>query len=304
VQLVGAAVLGDDGSAPNLETFGLPAVPGTDTLPEQVRRHRADTVVVLPSTAVGSAEIRRLGWALEGTDATLAVRTELESAGAHRVAVSHVAGCTLVEVAPSRAPWHVRALKALVDRLGAALLLVLLSPLLLTMVALVRLESRGPALFTQTRVGRDGRLFTVYKMRTMCLEAEEIKSDLDDLDEGNGVLFKVRRDPRVTRVGGPLRRTSLDELPQLINVLKGDMSLVGPRPALPVEVEKYDETARRRLAVRPGITGLWQVNGRSDLDWETAVSLDVRYTDNVTVTGDLGICLRTVGAVASGKGAY
>ena len=123
-------------------------------------------------------------------------------------------------------------------------------------------------------------------------------------DEGNGLLFKIRQDPRVTRVGRVLRRTSLDELPQLLNVLRGEMSLVGPRPALPEEVARYDDAARRRLAVRPGMTGLWQVSGRSDLDVDTAMSLDLRYTDNVTVTEDLRICLRTVGAVTSGRGAY
>ena len=124
------------------------------------------------------------------------------------------------------------------------------------------------------------------------------------MDEGNGVLFKVRRDPRITRVGGMLRKTSLDELPQLLNVVRGEMSLVGPRPALPQEVEQYDEMARRRLAVQPGMTGLWQVSGRSDLDWDTTVDLDVTYTDNVTIAEDLRICLRTVKAVTSGRGAY
>jgi lipopolysaccharide/colanic/teichoic acid biosynthesis glycosyltransferase len=172
------------------------------------------------------------------------------------------------------------------------------------MVVAVRLESRGRGLFTQTRVGQNGRLFKVYKMRTMCADAEERKQELSEVDEGNGVLFKMRRDPRITRVGGILRKTSLDELPQLLNVVRGEMSLVGPRPALPQEVEQYDETARRRLAVKPGMTGLWQVSGRSDLDWDTTVDLDVTYTDNVTIAKDLQICLRTVKAVTSGRGAY
>jgi exopolysaccharide biosynthesis polyprenyl glycosylphosphotransferase len=306
VTVVGACLVGsasDDGLDGGLETFGLPAVQA-DELAEAVGRLDADLVVVLPSPDVGATDIRRLGWAVEDTAATLVVKTDLDSAAPHRLAVSRMGDCPVVEVAPSRAPWHVRAAKGVVDRVGGAVLLTLVSPLLLAMVLAVRLETPGPGLFTQERVGRDGRRFKVYKLRTMCARAEDIKEDLGHADEGNGVLFKIREDPRVTRVGRPLRRTSLDELPQLINVVKGQMSLVGPRPALPEEVAQYDETARRRLAVRPGMTGLWQVSGRSDLDWDTAVSLDLRYTDNVTVSEDLRICLRTVGAVTSGRGAY
>jgi exopolysaccharide biosynthesis polyprenyl glycosylphosphotransferase len=308
IDVVGAAVVDEEAEADepdvHLETFGLPTTRGVDDVRTQVERLHAEAVVVLPAPGVGSAEIRRLGWELEDTGTALAVCTDLGSAAPHRLAFSRIGQHTLVEVAPSRPPLHVRVAKCVIDRVGAAVLLTVLAPLLLTLVALVRLESRGPGFFTQTRVGKGGRPFKVYKLRTMCVQAEEIKSDLHDVDEGNGVLFKVRQDPRITRIGRPLRRTSLDELPQLFNVLRGEMSLVGPRPALPDEVAQYDATARRRLAVRPGITGLWQVSGRSDLDWETAVSLDVAYTDNVTITDDLRICLRTVGAVTSGKGAY
>ncbi len=308
ITLVGATLLGDRQEHTetdlDFETFGLPTAHGMDDLTERVERLGAEAVVVLSSPGIGSADIRRLSWALEGTGATLAVTTELDSVAAHRVAVSSLAGSTLAEIGPSRPAPLVRGLKSVIDRVGAGFMLVLLAPLLGVMVLLVRLESRGRGLFTQTRVGLNGRPFKVYKMRTMCVDAEELKQDLDDVDEGNGVLFKVREDPRITRVGRVLRKTSLDELPQLINVLKGEMSLVGPRPALPEEVEQYDEVARRRLAVRPGITGLWQVSGRSDLDWDTTVALDVRYTDNVTIGDDLRICLRTVRAVTSGRGAY
>ena len=145
---------------------------------------------------------------------------------------------------------------------------MLASPLLLAMAVAVRLDSPGKALFTQTRVGRNGRHFKVYKMRTMVKDAEEIKSRPPDENEYDGVLFKMKRDPRITRVGHLLRKSSLDELPQLVNVLRGEMSLVGPRPALPSEVEVMDSDTLRRLAVRPGITGLWQVSGRSDLSCE------------------------------------
>jgi exopolysaccharide biosynthesis polyprenyl glycosylphosphotransferase len=308
ITLVGATLFGDRqehaGTDLDFETFGLPTGRGVDDLAQRVERLGAEAVVVLPSSGIGAADIRRLSWALEGTGATLAVTTELDGVAPHRVAVSSLAGSTLAEIAPSRPALHVRARKAVIDRVGAACRLGLLAPLRGVMVLMVRLESHGPGLFTQTRVGLNGRLFKVYKMRTMCVDAEERKQDLDDIDQGNGVLFKVREDPRITRVGRVLRKTSLDELPQLINVLKGEMSLVGPRPALPEEVAQYDEIARRRLAVRPGITGLWQVSGRSDLDWDTTVALDVRYTDNVTIGDDLRICLRTVRAVTSGRGAY
>ena len=303
--LVGAALVDDRPDEDHsLETFGLPTGRGVDDLAERVTRLRADAVVVLPSPAIDGSVLRRMSWALEGTDATLAIKTELQNVSSHRLAVSRIADFTVAEVAPSRAPLHVRAAKAFIDRVGGSLLLVLLSPVLLSMLVAVRLESRGRGLFTQTRVGQNGRLFKVYKMRTMCADAEERKQELSEVDEGNGVLFKMRRDPRITRVGGILRKTSLDELPQLLNVVRGEMSLVGPRPALPQEVEQYDETARRRLAVKPGMTGLWQVSGRSDLDWDTTVDLDVTYTDNVTIAKDLQICLRTVKAVTSGRGAY
>ena len=306
VNPVGACVLGPGGTPTVVpaETLGLPVVTGTDALHDVVGALAADLVMVVGATAGDADAVRRLAWALEDTDAGLLVRTELASAHPHRLRMTRLADCALVAVAPSRARWHVRATKQVLDRAGAALLLVLLAPVLVAMVAAVRLESPGRGLFTQIRVGQDGRPFRVFKVRTMCAAAEQIKGSLGDADEGNGLLFKIRQDPRVTRVGRLLRRTSLDELPQLINVLRGEMSLVGPRPALPDEVARYDETTRRRLAVRPGMTGLWQVSGRSDLDLETAMSLDLRYTDNVTVTEDLRICLRTVGAVATGRGAY
>ena len=144
----------------------------------------------------------------------------------------------------------------------------------------------------------------MYKFRTMVVDAEAVKVQLASIDEGNGVLFKIRRDPRVTRIGRHLRRLSLDELPQLVNVLRGEMSLVGPRPALPLEVARYDHRAERRLAVRPGLTGLRQVSGRSDLDWEESLRLDLDYTDNVSLGRDLAICASTVRAVATGRGAY
>jgi lipopolysaccharide/colanic/teichoic acid biosynthesis glycosyltransferase len=182
---------------------------------------------------------------------------------------------------------------------GAALVLV--SPLLLLLAIAIRRESPGPAVYRQVRVGQDGRLFTMFKLRTMTtggLGQTPLENDCD------GPLFKMRHDPRITRLGGWLRRYSLDELPQLVNVVRGEMRLVGPRPALPEEVAEYTDLARRRLAVRPGVTGLWQVSGRSDLTWEETVRLDLHYVDNWSPWLDLRIVSRTVVAVLGHRGAY
>jgi lipopolysaccharide/colanic/teichoic acid biosynthesis glycosyltransferase len=172
------------------------------------------------------------------------------------------------------------------------------------MVHAVRMDSTGPGLFMQTRVGKDGQRFRMFKMRTMFTDAESMKQALLDDNESDGALFKIRRDPRVTRIGYLLRRSSLDELPQLLNVLRGDMSLVGPRPALPSEVASYDDKAMGRLAVKPGITGLWQVSGRSDLQWDESLRLDLYYADNWRLVDDLVIAARTVTAVTLARGAY
>ena len=175
---------------------------------------------------------------------------------------------------------------------------------MLVIVVLIRTTSEGPALFRQTRVGRGGRDFQVLKFRTMVNDAEKVKTTLLDENESNGVLFKIRNDPRITRVGGFLRRYSLDELPQLLNVVRGEMSLVGPRPPLPEEVERYGTDMRRRLVVKPGMTGLWQVSGRSDLTWEESVRLDLRYVENWSLILDLQILCKTWSAVTKGEGAY
>lgn len=193
---------------------------------------------------------------------------------------------------------------AIVDRTVAALLLlVLLLPLALVCVA-IRADSPGPAIFRQRRVGLHGREFTMVKLRSMAVHAERLRPALAQYDEGAGPLFKLRRDPRVTRVGRLIRRTSIDELPQLWNVLRGEMSLVGPRPALPAEVARYNERERRRLEVKPGITGLWQVSGRSRLDWETSINLDLSYVERRSLCYNLAILARTITAVLRRDGAY
>ncbi len=196
-----------------------------------------------------------------------------------------------------------RIIKELVDRVGAAALLLLFAPLLLLIAVAIKSQP-GPVFFRQVRVGRDGKEFVIYKFRTMYVDAEARLAELRHLNEGDGVLFKMRNDPRVTRVGRVLRRYSLDEFPQLFNVLLGQMSLVGPRPPLPSEVAAYADDVRRRLAVKPGMTGLWQVSGRSDLTWEEAVRLDLRYVENWSLPMDLLIMLRTLTAVVRSSGAY
>ena len=197
-----------------------------------------------------------------------------------------------------------RVVKATLDAMLAAILLVLVSPLLLVLMIVVRLDSPGSALFRQVRVGKDGRQFEVLKLRTMVSNAEDLKASLLAANEcDGGVLFKIKQDPRITRVGGLLRRSSLDELPQLLNVLRGEMSLVGPRPALPDEVAVMDDDALRRFTVRPGMTGLWQISGRSNLAWSEARAFDTYYADNWTVLGDFAILLRTAKAVLTADGA-
>jgi lipopolysaccharide/colanic/teichoic acid biosynthesis glycosyltransferase len=170
--------------------------------------------------------------------------------------------------------------------------------------AAIKLTSRGPIFFRQVRVGVDGKEFSIFKFRSMVVDAEAQLAELAEADDGNGVLFKMRDDPRVTGVGAVLRKYSLDELPQLLNVALGEMSLVGPRPPLPSEVATYDSDAVRRLRVRPGMTGLWQVSGRSDLTWEESLRLDLRYVDNWSIGMDLAILWRTFRAVTRGSGAY
>jgi exopolysaccharide biosynthesis polyprenyl glycosylphosphotransferase len=197
-----------------------------------------------------------------------------------------------------------QTLKSVFDKLVAMTALIMLSPLFVVIPVAIKLSDRGPVFFRQTRVGKNGNTFRVWKFRTMVVDAEQRKADLAALNEGAGALFKMRRDPRVTRVGVWLRRYSLDELPQLFNVLVGSMSLVGPRPALPAETARYGDHMRRRLAVKPGITGLWQINGRSDLPWDEAVRLDLRYVENWSFALDLQILWKTWSAVFWGSGAY
>ncbi len=212
--------------------------------------------------------------------------------------------------AMSRAKWRLRivfhvVLKRLMDMCAAFLLLLLLSPLFLIVALLIRLESPGSVFFSQKRVGHGGREFDFFKFRSMYIDAEERKKELMDQNEmEGGVIFKMKNDPRITRIGGFIRKYSIDELPQLYNVLRGDMSLVGPRPPVPSEVEEYTVSDRRRLDSIPGITGLWQVSGRSDIPFDQQVELDVEYIYSATLWENIKLLLKTIPAVLSGKGAY
>jgi lipopolysaccharide/colanic/teichoic acid biosynthesis glycosyltransferase len=205
----------------------------------------------------------------------------------------------------SRSTWPQRLAKVVLDRGVGSIVLLLVAPLMVVLVVAIRVTTRGPALFCQRRVGRDGSPFVMLKFRSMYIDAEARRDELlERNDVAEGLLFKIRDDPRITPIGRWLRRYSLDELPQLLNVIGGSMSLVGPRPPLPAEVARYDDELRRRLLVKPGMTGLWQISGRSDLPWQEAISLDLRYVENWSITVDLLILWRTARAVATGAGAY
>jgi exopolysaccharide biosynthesis polyprenyl glycosylphosphotransferase len=221
-----------------------------------------------------------------------------------RLHIRPMTGLPLLQIEKPEFAGSRRMLKGLVDRSAALFGLLLLAPLLMVTWVAIRLDSRGPAFFRQIRVGKDGQEFTIWKFRSMHTDAEARLAALQERSDGNEVLFKMKDDPRVTRVGKYLRRFSIDELPQLFNVLSGTMSLVGPRPPLPAEVEQYGDDVRRRLLVRPGLTGLWQVSGRSDLSWEESVRLDLRYVENWSLGQDAQILWKTAAAVVKGSGAY
>lgn len=280
---------------------GVATAAGFETIPWLVREHEVDLVVVLPCPHVPAAVLRRLGWQLADTGAELLTGPGLSDVTVSRLAGRRVGPLSFTQVHHPSMRGTSRAVKVVVERALAAVLLLLAAPLLGVLVALVRADSPGPAVFRQVRIGRDGEPFTMLKLRTMAVAPVALPEAVNDAD---GCLFKLREDPRVTRVGAWLRRLSLDELPQLLNVVRGEMALVGPRPPLPEEVERYDDDARRRLVVTPGLTGLWQVSGRSDLSWADTVRLDVRYVDNWSLGLDARILALTVRAVLGRRGAY
>jgi exopolysaccharide biosynthesis polyprenyl glycosylphosphotransferase len=301
LSVVAACAVGPEQPA---EIDGIPVIGGLGNVVTVVEQFRADTVAVLACPEMSGARLRDLAWALEKTGTELCVAPALLDVAGPRTTIRPAAGLPLLHMDHPEFTGARRLVKEVFDRALAFAALLLLFPLLVVVALAIRLSDGGPALFRQVRIGKDGRPFSVLKFRTMVVDAEARKAQLVLLNESGGALFKIRKDPRVTRVGEWLRRWSLDELPQLINVMRGDMSLVGPRPPLPDEVAKYVDYVRRRLAVKPGITGLWQVNGRSDLSWDESVRLDLRYVENWSLMLDLQILWKTLSAVLGGSGAY
>jgi exopolysaccharide biosynthesis polyprenyl glycosylphosphotransferase len=301
LSVVAACVVGPDQS---VEIDGIPVTGGLGNVVPVVEQFGADTVAVLACPEMSGARLRDLAWALEKTGTDLCVAPALLDVAGPRTTIRPAAGLPLLHMDHPEFTGARRLIKSAFDRALACVAMLLVAPLFILVAVIIRLGDGGPALFRQTRVGKNGRPFTVYKFRTMVVDAEARKAELVLRNETGGVLFKMRNDPRITRVGEVLRRYSLDELPQLLNVIRGDMSLVGPRPPLPDEVAKYLDHVRRRLVVKPGITGLWQVNGRSDLSWDESVRLDLRYVENWSLMLDLQILWKTCSAVIRGSGAY
>ncbi len=286
------------------EVAGVPVYGDLDDITAAVKAFDADTVAVTACPEMDGRRLRSLAWELEKTGTDLCVSPALLDVAGPRTTIRPTAGLTLLHVDHPQLGGFRQVLKSLFDRCAAAVALIMLAPLMAVVAATIRLQDRGPALFTQLRVGKDGHSFRIYKFRTMVVDAEQRRAQLLASNDLDGVLFKLRQDPRVTAVGAHLRHWSMDELPQLFNVFLGHMSLVGPRPALPGEAEKYAEHVRRRLVVKPGITGLWQVNGRSDLSWEESVRLDLRYVENWSFALDLQILWKTVSVMLRRSGAY
>jgi len=283
---------------------GVPVLGGPADVLRALHRTGADTVILTAWSEVGEEELRSLSWDLEGTAVRLLLAPRLREVAVPRLTVRDVAGVPLIDVEQPEFTGVRRVAKTALDYALALFALLVLSPVLLAVTLAVRLSGPGPVLFRQERVGRAGRRFRMHKFRSMHVDAEERLARLRGGNQGSGPMFKLHDDPRVTAVGRFLRRYSLDELPQLFDVLLGRMSLVGPRPPLPREVEEYEGAVHRRLLVKPGITGLWQVSGRSDLSWEETVRLDLSYVENWSLGLDLRLIARTLGAVLSSDGAY
>lgn len=271
----------------------------------RVAQHIGADVVAITSGGLGSGAVRELGWELEGTGRGLVIAPALTQIAGPRLHVSPVEGLPLMWLDEPQLGRSAQILKRCIDLVGGLLLLLVAFPVLLAAACAIRLESRGPIFYRQRRLGINGTEFMMLKLRSMYAGSDEVRDDLLDRNEqdGGGVLFKLRRDPRVTRVGGVIRRYSIDELPQLAHVISGRMSLVGPRPLAAID-STYDGAARRRLLVRPGLTGLWQVSGRSGLSWDDSVRLDLYYVENWSLGLDMTILCRTVIAVLTRSGAY
>ena len=302
LQIVAVSLPDYEMRVPDLE--GVELLGPARDLAELLESHGIDTVAVAGSSAMSSRELRELAWQLEGRGIDLVVAPALTDVTGPRIHIRPVAGLPLLHVEEPTFGGARRLVKAGIDYLGALVLALLLLLPCVVIALLVKRDSEGPVFYRQERVGKGGNTFRIWKFRTMRTGADAELSHLAAQNEHDGPLFKMRSDPRITPVGARLRKYSLDELPQILNVLTGSMSLVGPRPPLRSEVDVYAEHVHRRLLVKPGMTGLWQVSGRSDLDWEETVRLDLYYVENWSVALDVMILWKTVFAVSKGAGAY
>ncbi|MDQ4501899.1 sugar transferase [Sinomonas sp. ASV322] len=296
-----------DRAAPVVVSAGVPVVgtrPELADILAAVESKGADTVVVSSGAALPPTTLRELGWALAARDVSLVMAPALTDVAGPRIHTTPVAGLPLIHVTTPKLDGLKRIAKRGFDIVSSLALLAMLGLPMVAIILWVKLDSPGPVIFRQARVGRAGEPFDILKFRSMVADAESRLESLRGQNQGSGLLFKMKDDPRVTRSGRFLRRYSLDELPQLVNVLNGSMSLVGPRPPLPSEVEQYDQFAHRRLLIKPGITGLWQVSGRSNLSWDDSIRLDLYYVENWSMVQDLIILLRTIKAVVGKTGAY
>jgi exopolysaccharide biosynthesis polyprenyl glycosylphosphotransferase len=284
----------------------IPVMGSVDDVIDTLAKVDADTVIITSASELSAERVRKLSWELEPGRQHLIVAPSLTDVVGPRLHTRPVAGLPLIHVETPKYKGGRLYGKRIFDLIVSGVLIIALAPVLLAIAVIVRLTTPGPVIFRQDRVGLRGRRFSMLKFRSMYVNAESRLVELVDADrsEGNVVMFKMKADPRVTPIGRILRRFSIDELPQLFNVFRGTMSIVGPRPPLAHEVDQYAQHVHRRFLVKPGITGLWQVSGRSDLDWDETVRLDLYYVENWTMTGDLAILWKTVRAVVRSDGAY
>lgn len=305
--LVVRAVATDTTDAPTFELANGVVVPQAGAIADvvdAVHRYEASTIIVAGHNRINRKQLRELGWQLEDTTIRLALASRMTDVAGPRIHWHPIEGLPLMSVEMPRYSGVKYSLKRAFDLVIATGMVVLVAPILFAIAIAVRLDSPGPIFFRQTRVGVNGTLFKMTKFRSMAVDAEARLAGLERQNEGSGLLFKMKDDPRITRVGAFIRRYSLDELPQLFDVIAGGMSLVGPRPPLPREVEAYDHHVHRRLNVKPGITGPWQVGGRSNLSWQESVRKDLYYVENWSLSGDLVIMFKTLRAVLARDGAY
>jgi len=302
--VVGAAIADGSISSIRVDAQDYPVIGSIDATAVHARTVGADTIIVAGKPDDDPDFIKRLSWQLEGTAKELILSSRLVDVAGPRISLRQLEGLPLINVTIPQYEGGAHAFKRALDIAFSSLALIPIALATPFIAAAIRLDSKGPVFFLQTRVGRDGREFKMVKFRTMTVDAEAKLVALQTQNEGSGLLFKMKHDPRITRVGAFLRKYSLDELPQFFNVLNGDMSVVGPRPPLPSEVTSYNGTVYRRLYIKPGITGLWQISGRSDLTWDESVRLDLRYVENWSLTSDLMIMWRTAKVMVAPQGAY